>query len=229
MTQTVSALTWQDTADPAAPIAPYTINFQTDPNWQYQLAGTYHQTAISPAGVMVDNTAGPQPVTVAVGPVTVNVGAQQRQNIIVPPNTSLVSFTSTGKQSISVEFYRTPPQSPQVPSALAQQTGTSPPSIPLTVISLNEIIGAGGAVSGVITGFNITMSVVGGAAIATLITSEGAVLWTGRIVAEAGVWKNIAVTMSGLWVPFNSYVQLNVIASTATDGYMNAAILYVPG
>lgn len=105
MTVRLNSLAWQDTTDQTNPIAPYTVNFQTDPVWEFTTLGSWQGQTVIPGGVTVDNSNGSASVLVQVGPTTVQVDPLSRLDVPLPPRNTLVVLKSAGAYSIPVEFY----------------------------------------------------------------------------------------------------------------------------
>ena len=125
MTQSIGTLSWQDSSDPAAPFAPYSVNFGIDLTWTFQLTGAYHGNAIQPVGVIIDNTPNGAGVSFTAGPETFTVPAYQRVTIRFPRNTSFVTFQCAQPSvQIGVEFFVST-GSPDVASLFAIQTAAA--------------------------------------------------------------------------------------------------------
>lgn len=109
MTVTIGSLTWIDTDDPGAPVADYVLNFAQDRLWQFNLAGSYHFQSILPTGILVDNSANANALTIQVGATSIGVPAFQRQNVPLPRGQSALTFSANAMFSVPIQFFRTSP------------------------------------------------------------------------------------------------------------------------
>ncbi len=105
MTVRVNSLAWQDTTDQTNPIAPYVVNFQTDPVWEFTTLGSWQSQTVVPGGVTIDNSNGSASVLVQVGPTTTQVDPLSRLDVPLPARNTLVTIKSGGAYSIPIEFF----------------------------------------------------------------------------------------------------------------------------
>lgn len=124
MTRLINSLTWQAQSDAAAPLAPETINFALDNNWQFtNLQGMYFDREIFPKGVVVDNSQNNALVIIAFGPNLASVQPFQRATFKFPRSTQSIVFQCTSPVTVNLQFFIDPTSADVLNQAAIQQQG----------------------------------------------------------------------------------------------------------
>lgn len=105
MTHAINILSWSDTAEIAAPIASYGVDFATDTVWQFGCEGSYLSQGVSPAGAIVDNSGNATDCIATVGGIDISVFAFQRSNIPIGSGNRLFTLRGTAPAVVPLSFY----------------------------------------------------------------------------------------------------------------------------
>lgn len=210
MTQNIAQLSWVDTTDNLAPVAPYTVNFGTDLTWRFVLLGSYHFQSIEARGVTIDNTLNAMGVTVTLGAYQVTIPAFQRIPVPLPRGSGIMTLQAPSAFVIGVEFWVNADLDIVSQFALQQAAVASNDWQKITQVAVSALASADLSLPTTFQRFRLTGQ--------GIVFSNNATLFA-RFSSDGGVSFNAANYQWAAW--FNDSAAGSVATGSAADTNIN--------
>lgn len=178
MTKQIPVISWQDTADQDAPVAPYTVDFVVDQVWQFGVTATYHDKNTKPRGIYVDNSANNFSVAITAGVQVLSILPFNQVPLDLPSDISIVTVSATVNVGTVPIIFFVVKKLPQQFNQFGAQTAIN------AAIAASSI----GVMSAIINGeFRVSPQGVATAPAALTYGPEG---WATNVPGGAGTYLN---------------------------------------